>query len=139
MVEQAGVSGAQHGHGRRDRGQLEAMVLEVLTERGAPMTAGEVQASLDGDPAYTTVLTTLTRLHRKGALARERRGRAFAYTAPDAPRAAADAMAARRMRNLLDSGADRAGVLARFLSELDAEDEQILHRILHASEPDETP
>lgn len=136
VAERPGVSGARQEHGRRGRGQLEAAVLGVLTEAGGPMTAGEVQASLAGDPAYTTVLTTLTRLHRKGALDRERRGKAFAYIAPDAPRAAADAMAARRMRHLLDSGADRAGVLARFVAELGAEDEETLHSILHPSNTD---
>jgi hypothetical protein len=34
------------------------------------------------------------------------------------------------MRDLLDSGSDRAAVLSRFVSELSAEDERLLHELL---------
>jgi predicted transcriptional regulator len=61
-------------------GPLEARVLEALWRRGAP---GTVRDLGDEFPtvAYTTLMTTLDRLHRKGALDRERSGRAFLYRA----------------------------------------------------------
>src|SRR4051812_50006454 len=64
---------------RRDRGALENEVLAALASVGRPMTAREVQAELGGEPAYTTVMTTLSRLYDKGALVREPAGRAFVY------------------------------------------------------------
>lgn len=115
---------------RRDRGQLEAEVLTVLAAASAAMTPAQVQRNLSGAPAYTTVMTTLARLHRKGALTRERSGKAFAYAMAGPPQDVADAVTARRMRRLLDSGDDRAGVLARFVAELEPGDEQVLTRIL---------
>jgi hypothetical protein len=35
------------------------------------------------------------------------------------------------MHSLLDEGGDRAAVLARFVSDLSAEDEQVLEQLLH--------
>ena len=40
------------------------------------------------------------------------------------------------MRRVLDSRGDRAGVLARFVAELPAEDEQTLRALLAAADPD---
>lgn len=59
-------------------GPLELRVLEALWERGAPATVRQLLPMV-GDVAYTTVMTTLDRLYRKEYLARESRGRAFAY------------------------------------------------------------
>lgn len=114
----------------QERGGLEAAVLAVLSAEPRALTVTEVRDRLAGDRAYTTVMTTLVRLHRKGALVREPRGRAFAYRAVAGPADLADAMTARRMRSLLEAGSDRAGVLARFVAELDPGDEQVLARIL---------
>jgi hypothetical protein len=41
-----------------------------------------------------------------------------------------DAVTARRMRKLLDDGSDRAGVLARFVAELDPAEERLLAELL---------
>ena len=85
---------------------------------------------LGGDLAYTTVLTALSRLHAKGALHREPSGRAFAYSLPADPAAVGASVTARRMSRLLDSGEDRAGVLARFVADLSPEDERLLTELL---------
>ncbi len=101
-------------------------MLAVLATTQAAMTPGEVQAELDGDLAYTTVMTALTRLHDKGAVTRERCGRGYAY------RWAADTttLTARRMRRLLDHDEDRVAVLARFVAELGPEDGRLLGDLL---------
>lgn len=117
---------------RRGRGQLESEVLGALWAAGRPLTAGEVQRQISGGPAYTTVVTALTRLHDKGTLTRVRSGRAYAY----APVADEPGLAARRMRQLLDAEADRQVVLARFVSDLSDEDEQALLKLL-GDQPDE--
>jgi len=70
---------------RRDRGALEAEVLAALGSAGRALTPAQVLAELGGGLAYTTVMTTLARLHGKGALTRERAGRTFAYAVRGAP------------------------------------------------------
>jgi predicted transcriptional regulator len=61
-------------------GELERRLLDVVWSRGKA-TVREVHTKIDGDVAYTTVMTTLDRLYRKGLLHRRKAGRAFEYTA----------------------------------------------------------
>ncbi len=116
--------------GGRPRGALEREVLGALAAAGRPLTANDVLADLGGGLAYTTVMTTLTRLYDKEILTRELSGRAYAYALASAPEAVDTSWTAHRMRRLLDAGEDRAGVLARFVATLDAEDEQLLAELL---------
>lgn len=60
-------------------GELEEAVMDVLWGSIAPLNVREVQARLDRELAYTTVMTTLDRLFRKGLLEREKEGQAFLY------------------------------------------------------------
>lgn len=122
---------------RRSSGALERAVLDVLADARRPLTVPEVRDALSEELAYTTVQTALVRLHAKGALARERQGRSFAYRPVETPEAMRAGTAARRMRRILDSGADRRGVLARFVADLTAEDEALLANLLAVTEPDE--
>ncbi|MFD8388535.1 BlaI/MecI/CopY family transcriptional regulator [Streptomyces sp. NPDC059680] len=114
------------GSGRRARGALESDVLAALWAADAPLTARQVLERLPGDLAYTTVLTILSRLHDKGMLVRNRKGRGYAYT----PVRDEASHTARQMRSLLEEGSDREAVLTRFVSELSAQDEQLLHQLL---------
>jgi len=59
-------------------GPLETRVLELLWGQGCAATVRHVQLAFP-ELAYTTLMTTLDRLYRKGVLIRRRRGRAFAY------------------------------------------------------------
>ncbi len=59
-------------------GPLEIRVLEALWARGAQACVRDIQPQFPG-VAYTTLMTTLDRLFRKGTLAREKSGRAFYY------------------------------------------------------------
>lgn len=113
------------GTRRRARGELEGEVLAALWSAGGPVTAAAVQESVPGT-AYTTVLTILTRLCEKGLVTRRREGRGHVY-APVNDRAG---VVAAGMHSLLDDGGDRGAVLARFVSELSAEDEHLLERLL---------
>jgi predicted transcriptional regulator len=93
------------------------------------MTAAEVQAELGSELAYTTIMTTLARLHAKHALTRLADGRAYRYALAGGPKGAAASVTAHRMVNLLD-GSDRAEVLSRFVAELDPDDEALLTQVL---------
>lgn len=59
-------------------GPLELRVLEALWARGGPGCVRDLQPQFPG-VAYTTLMTTLDRLFRKGTLTREKTGRAFYY------------------------------------------------------------
>ena len=114
----------------RSPGGLEQEILACLAANDTPMTPREVQADLPGDLAYTTVMTTLARMHAKRALVRAPRGRAYAYALPDTPDAARASMTAFHMQRLLDAEDDRAGVLAQFVAHLEPEDEHLLQQLL---------
>src|SRR5262245_40662966 len=59
-------------------GPLEAQVLNVVWRERRPVTVLILQETFP-KTAYTTLMTTLDRLHKKGVLKRKKTGRAFAY------------------------------------------------------------
>lgn len=61
-------------------GTLEREVLECLWRRGES-SVRDVHAAFGETTAYTTLMTTLDRLFRKGLLTRRKEGRAFIYEA----------------------------------------------------------
>jgi predicted transcriptional regulator len=108
-------------------GGLETEVLQQLWAEGAASTPAEVLEGLDDKGlAYTTVMTILTRLWRKGLVERERRGRAYAYRAVISE---AD-LAAQRMQATFNGVTDRSATLSRFVGSLDRKDERLLRRLL---------
>jgi predicted transcriptional regulator len=112
--------------------------MAALWAADGPLTPGDVHRVLGPGLAYTTVVTCLSRLHDKGVLTRRRVGRAYAYR----PVADQPGLAARRMRQVLDAEDDRQVTLSRFVSELSAEDEQVLRALLAEAggpPPDEHP
>ena len=122
----------------RPRGALERDVLACLAAARRPLSPGEVRAELGDQLAYTTVMTTLSRLHAKGAISRQPAGRGYAYELPDGPGAAQSSMTAHRMLRLLDAGEDRAGVLSRFVADLRPEDEELLTNLLASADREAT-
>jgi predicted transcriptional regulator len=60
-------------------GHLEFSVMEILWDVGES-SVGDVRQRLNRPLAYTTVMTTLERLHKKSLLGRRRIGRAFLYS-----------------------------------------------------------
>jgi len=94
-------------------GKLERRVLEALWRRG-PSAVRDLQDSFP-ETAYTTLMTTLDRLHRKGVLDRAKDGRAFVYT----PRFTRDdlraGLAERALHTLLGDDAARVRPLLSFL------------------------
>ncbi len=108
-------------------GELERAVMEALWAADGPRTAKQVQETLrDRDLATTTVLTVLTRLQRKGFVARERDGRAHGYRAV----ASREAHLAELMRDVMDGAPDRGAVLASFLGTMADDEQETLRRLL---------
>lgn len=61
-------------------GPLERAVMDTVWQGGG-FSVRDVQGKLANPVAYTTVMTTLDRLYKKGLVHRRRDGRAFVYTA----------------------------------------------------------
>lgn len=94
-------------------GELERAVMDVLWDRGDadPVTVRAVADALaERKPAYTTVMTVLDRLAKKGFVLRERDGRAWTYR----PAASRDAYVARLMLDALELTGDREAALTHF-------------------------
>ncbi|GAA5164527.1 BlaI/MecI/CopY family transcriptional regulator [Ornithinimicrobium tianjinense] len=99
-------------------GDLERAVMETLWSHGPDLSVRDVMAKLetDGDKelAYTTVMTVLDRLAKKGIAQRTRDGRAWRYTAASTR----EVLAATALRNTLDSvQADRRLAMMHFLDD----------------------
>jgi predicted transcriptional regulator len=62
-------------------GHLERQVMEIVWTGGDGFSVHDVRARLPRAVAYTTVMTTLDRLFKKGFVARRQVGRAYVYTA----------------------------------------------------------
>ncbi len=107
---------------RRSRpfGDLEATVMDLLWSAGRPLLVRDVVELMQPvrSPAYTTVMTVMDNLHRKGWLQRDRDGRAWRYE----PALSRQAYTAQLMHEALAVSDDRAGVLARFVEEIDPDD-----------------
>ena len=54
-------------------------MVEIVWKRGVPVSVRDLRPELKG-LAYTTVMTTLDRLYKKGLLRRQKAGRAFLYS-----------------------------------------------------------
>jgi predicted transcriptional regulator len=98
-------------------GRREREVLSVLRELGSG-TVQQVAERLDTTLAYTTVMTTLDRLFRKGLLARRKQNRAFLYSA---------ALSARDLE-----GQRAAHLVRRFFSESDVRPEVLVSCLVDA-------
>ena len=107
---------------RRSRpfGDLEATVMDLLWSAERPLLVRDVVERLrpERSLAYTTVMTVMDNLHRKGWLQRTREGRAWRYQ----PGLSRQSYTAQLMHEALAVSNDRAGVLARFVEEIDADD-----------------
>ncbi|WP_261557225.1 BlaI/MecI/CopY family transcriptional regulator [Frankia tisae] len=109
-------------------GDLERSVMDVLWSSEGWLTAREVAGRLDHerDLAYTTVLTVLERLERKGFVRRQRAARAHRYAASDSR----EAVVAEAMMEALGTADDRGSALVRFVGSVSAEEAEILRRAL---------
>jgi predicted transcriptional regulator len=115
----------------RDLGQLETRIMEILWQRTGALSVREVCRCLerDHDSAYTTVMTTLDRLFKKGVLSREKHGLAYAY----APVLERDAFHRRQVESavagLMARSASAEPVLSGFLDAAAGLDEDNLRRL----------
>jgi predicted transcriptional regulator len=114
----------------RGFGDLEAVIMQRVWDHGRPVTVRELFDELVRQRAiaYTTVMTTMDNLHRKGWLARAKEGKAYRYTAT----ASREEYSARLMREALDDGGDTQAVLTHFVAQMDGEESEVLRAVVRA-------
>lgn len=114
-----------------DLGDLEAAVMRLLWDQDGPVSVRHVleQLSRDRKIAYTTVMTVMDRLYKKGHLTRQADGKAFLYRAA-ASRAGYTAAV---MAGALEDSGDRAAALVHFTEHISPDDAAALRNALRRS------
>ena len=113
--------------------ELEAAIMDIVwTKRLSGFAMSEVVAVLEKqrDIAYTTVMTTLARLHEKGLLARERDGKRYLYT----PKVSREEFLESTAREVLDGAVGEHQALAMLVekvSESSATELDELEALIH--------
>jgi predicted transcriptional regulator len=117
----------------RQFGELEAVIMERLWEWGRPALVREVVDDLarDRSIAYTTVMTVMENLHRKGWLRRQRDGRAWRYE----PTGSRSGYTAALMSEALATNPDRRTALAHFVLQMSPHDAALLREALDQAQP----
>lgn len=101
--------------------------MQTVWDSPVPLTGRQVADALTGKQlAYTTVLTVLTRLEKKGLLARDASARAHTY----APVASREDHVAVLMQQALGQADDREAALQHFARSVTPEEAAALRRAL---------
>ena len=117
----------------RQLGELEAVVMDRLWDWGRPALVREVVEDLRADRplAYTTVMTVMENLYRKGRLRRQRDGRAWRYE----PAGSRSGYTAALMSDALATSTDRRTALAHFVLAMSPRDAELLQQALDQAHP----
>ena len=112
----------------RALGALEAAIMDVLWSGVGAMRVRDVVAALEGSRpvAYTTAMTVLDNLHRKGWVRREMHGRAYHYTTTWSREEAT----ARALREMLDESSDPEAALLHFARSVSPRESELLREAL---------
>lgn len=110
-------------------GPLEVSAMQVLWNRGHG-TVRDVVHALNRPLAYTTVMTTLDRLYKKGLLDRKKTVRAFLYT----PRMSRQEWDQKRVANFVNDllsimPSSRELLVSRFVEAVGEQDEGLLEEL----------
>jgi predicted transcriptional regulator len=110
-------------------GELERKVLDQVRLDGET-TVSRMCDAFGNQYAYTTVMTTLDRLFKKGLLERRKEGRAFLYSSRYSPEEIERGVADDVIAQLLDIGAGRAEpVLACIVERISERDATLLDEL----------
>jgi predicted transcriptional regulator len=116
-------------------GDLERRVMDFLwSGYGTEWTGRDIAAHLP-EHAYTTVLTVLTRLEKKGLVHHERSGSQHHFSAT----ATRESYVAGLMLDALDVGSDRNAALVRFAATVTPTEAAVLRRALDDAIGNEDP
>ena len=107
-------------------GTLELRVLDALWDCHDAQSVRDLQPQFDG-VAYTTLMTTLDRLHRKGVLTRVKAGRAFVYTPRFTREVLRSQLASQALQAVFgDRASELEPILSFFVESVSSEDRESL-------------
>jgi predicted transcriptional regulator len=112
----------------RGFGDLEAVIMQLVWDHGQAVTVRDLFDELREERAiaYTTVMSTMDNLHRKGWLDRVKDGKAYRYT----PTASREEYSARLMSEALADGGNTEAVLSHFVSQMDGAESEVLREVV---------
>jgi predicted transcriptional regulator len=115
-------------------GELEQAIMDLVWAADRPVTGREVvdQLAQSRPVVYTTVLTVMDRLARKGILEKQPTGKAHTYLAVQSR----EAYTAQRMASLLVASGNPTTVLLRFVEQLPADQADKLRAALQTRRHD---
>jgi predicted transcriptional regulator len=109
-------------------GTLELRVLDAVWRRQSDeVSVRDIQPDFPGS-AYTTLMTTMDRLHRKGVLERRKVGRAFAYRAVSSRTELESGLVTRALQSVL-KGDSAQPILSFFVEEVSRQDDRLLDEL----------
>jgi predicted transcriptional regulator len=109
-------------------GHLEREVMAIVW-RGDAVCVRDVQQQLSRPAAYTTVMTTLDRLFKKGFVTRARKGRGFVYSAGYTREQVEAAVAAGLLTGFLAEGERARPVLSNLVDVVAQHDAALLDEL----------
>jgi BlaI family penicillinase repressor len=110
-------------------GSLERKAVEAVWRLGRA-SVRDVRAALQETVAYTTVMTVLDRLYKKGVLERERAGRAYVYRATASAEQIQSSMAMGLLQRILGRGPEAAApVLSSLVDAVGERDREMLDEL----------
>jgi predicted transcriptional regulator len=112
----------------RGFGELESVIMHMVWDHGDPVTVRDLfdELSQERSIAYTTVMSTMDNLHRKGWLERVKEGKAYRYTAT----ASREEYSARLMQEALAVGGDTETVLTHFVAQIGDPESDVLRSVV---------
>ena len=109
-------------------GALETEIMERIWRRGE-VAVRDLHEDLSDRLAYTTIMTTLDRLYKKGLLNRRKQGKAFFYRAALSEREYREQVAQHLFGMALSGAGDSQIVLSRFVDAVTQTDRQMLEQL----------
>jgi predicted transcriptional regulator len=111
-------------------GPLERGILELLWGQADPLSVRALSDAFERTLAYTTLMTTLDRLHKKGLVERRRAGRAFLYRARVSREQLRSGVASDVIQAMLGAGPDSARpVMSTFVDAVEQRDAALLEEL----------
>jgi predicted transcriptional regulator len=109
-------------------GNLESELMERVWHHGE-LSVRDLHAELAPRLAYTTVMTTMDRLYKKGMLKRRKEGKAFLYVAALSEQEYQEQLAHHLFGMVLHNGKNNGAVLSNFVDAVSDTDEKLLEHL----------
>jgi predicted transcriptional regulator len=121
----------QIGSRKTDLGQLGSLESELMERvwRRGEISVRDLHAEFAARLAYTTVMTTMDRLYKKGLLQRRKVGKAYLYVSTLTEQEYREQLTHHLFGMVLHDGQNSGAVLSRFVDAVSDTDEKMLDRL----------